>query len=271
MSRSPNITQIRQERANVSNGVAAVEAVRSVYDDDRMIESAVATCPGENRESSASSALPSPSRSGRSSATPGTAVSPCPAWKRAMDVAGTLVGFVVLSPLLMFVAVWINCVSRGPVFFRQQRYGLGGRPFVVWKFRTMQSDGAEEQHRSHVKDLMSSDRTLVKCDGKMRIIRGGRVIRQLGLDELPQLINVLAGEMSLVGPRPDVMPLDQYQEWHRCRFDVLPGITGLWQVSGKNQTTFSTMMKMDTAYVERRSLWLDLAILVKTIPAVISD
>jgi lipopolysaccharide/colanic/teichoic acid biosynthesis glycosyltransferase len=188
-----------------------------------------------------------------------------------MDVTGALVGLVALSPLLLFVAVWIKCVSRGPAFFRQQRFGLAGRPFVVWKFRTMETNDAEEKHRSHVKDLMSNDRPLVKCDGKMRIIRGGRVIRQLGLDELPQLINVLAGEMSLVGPRPDVVPLDQYQDWQRCRFDVLPGITGLWQVSGKNQTTFSTMMKLDTTYVRRRSLWLDLAILVKTIPAVMSD
>jgi lipopolysaccharide/colanic/teichoic acid biosynthesis glycosyltransferase len=188
-----------------------------------------------------------------------------------MDVSGAVVGLFVLSPLLLFVAAWIKCLSRGPVFFKQQRFGLAGHPFVVWKFRTMESHDAEEQHRSHVKDLMSSDRPLVKCDGNLRIIRGGRVIRQLGLDELPQLINVLVGEMSLVGPRPDVVPLDQYQIWQRCRFDVLPGITGLWQVSGKNQTTFSTMMRLDTTYVRQRSLRLDMAILLKTIPAVVLD
>jgi lipopolysaccharide/colanic/teichoic acid biosynthesis glycosyltransferase len=200
-----------------------------------------------------------------------TVVSPCPGWKRAMDVTGSLVGLVALSPVLLFVAVWIKCVAHGPVLFRQQRFGLAGRPFIVWKFRTMESSNAEEHHRSHVKGLMSNDRPLVKCDDEMRIIRGGRRIRQLGLDELPQLINVLVGEMSLVGPRPDVVPLDQYQDWQRHRFDVVPGITGLWQVSGKNQTTFSTMMQLDTAYVRQRSLWLDLAILLKTIPAVVSD
>lgn len=186
-----------------------------------------------------------------------------------MDIVGASTGLVVLSPLLLLVALWINCTSRGPVFFRHRRYGLAGRPFQVWKFRSMETNDAPERHQTHVSDLMASDRPLTKLDGELRLIRGGRLIRQLGLDELPQLINVLVGEMSLVGPRPDVVPLEQYQLWQRRRFDVLPGITGLWQVSGKNETTFSTMMQLDRDYVHRRSMMLDLLILLKTIPAVV--
>jgi lipopolysaccharide/colanic/teichoic acid biosynthesis glycosyltransferase len=116
---------------------------------------------------------------------------------------------------------------------------------------------------------MASDAPLRKIDGELAIIRGGAMLRKLGLDELPQLINVLKGEMSLVGPRPDVLPMESYQSWQRDRFHVLPGITGLWQVSGKNHTTFSQMIRLDIAYVRQRSPWLDLVILLKTIPAVL--
>ncbi|MEX2315994.1 MAG: sugar transferase [Pirellulales bacterium] len=193
---------------------------------------------------------------------------PCPAWKRAMDIAGGVVGLVVLLPLFVAVAAWIKCFSRGPVIFRQQRYGLGGRPFTLWKFRTLETIEAPERHCNHVADLMASDRPLEKSNHTLAIIRGGGVLRKLGLDELPQLVNVLRGEMSLVGPRPDVVPFDSYAAWQRGRFDVKPGITGLWQVSGKNRTTFSTMMRMDIEYVRRRSLWLDLVILLRTVPAV---
>jgi lipopolysaccharide/colanic/teichoic acid biosynthesis glycosyltransferase len=195
-------------------------------------------------------------------------VVPCPRWKRVMDVAGALVGIVLLSPLLLLVAAWIKCVSRGPVFFRHRRYGLGGQPFMVWKFRSMAVDDAPERHKSHVSNLMANDMQLTKMDRDTRIIPGGRLIRQFGLDELPQLLNVLVGEMSLVGPRPDVVPADQYHDWQQRRFDVLPGITGLWQVSGKNETTFTTMMRLDADYVVRRSFMLDMHILLRTIPAV---
>jgi lipopolysaccharide/colanic/teichoic acid biosynthesis glycosyltransferase len=203
-----------------------------------------------------------------SARTPASKLSPCPGWKRAIDVAGSFFGLAILSPALLAVAVWIKCVSRGPVFFRHQRYGLGGQPFLLWKFRSMATHNAPERHRSHVADLMTSDGPLVKIDDEMQFIRGGKLMRQLALDELPQLINVLIGEMSLVGPRPDVLPVEQYRVWQRRRFEVLPGITGLWQVSGKNQTTFSTMMRLDRTYVRRRCLWLDLKILLKTIPAI---
>jgi lipopolysaccharide/colanic/teichoic acid biosynthesis glycosyltransferase len=170
---------------------------------------------------------------------------------------------------MLFVVAWIKCVSRGPAFFRHRRYGLGGQPFMVWKFRSMEARDSVEQHKSYVSNLMANDLQMTKISGDSQIICGGRLLRQFGIDELPQLFNVLVGEMSLVGPRPDVVPAEQYDGWQQRRFDVLPGITGLWQVSGKNQTTFSTMMRLDADYVVRRSLLLDLQILLMTIPAVV--
>jgi lipopolysaccharide/colanic/teichoic acid biosynthesis glycosyltransferase len=196
-------------------------------------------------------------------------VSPCPRWKRLMDIGGAAVALVILLPLLAAIAALIKSVSRGPVLFRQQRYGLGGEPFMLWKFRTIKTGEAPSQHQTHVAGLMFNDAPLRKIDGELPIIRGGGVLRKLGLDELPQLINVLKGEMSLVGPRPDVLPIERYQLWQKDRFRVLPGITGLWQVSGKNDTTFSQMISLDIAYIRQRSPWLDLVILLRTIPAIL--
>jgi lipopolysaccharide/colanic/teichoic acid biosynthesis glycosyltransferase len=196
-------------------------------------------------------------------------ISPCPAWKRAMDLGGAVVAAIVLLPLFVAIALWIKCVSRGPVLFRQQRYGLDGKPFLLWKFRTIKTNEAPSQHELHVAGLMESDGPLKKIDDELAIIRGGALLRKLGLDELPQLINVLKGEMSLVGPRPDVLPMERYQPWQKDRFHVLPGITGLWQVSGKNHTTFSQMIRLDITYIRQRSVWLDLVILLKTIPALL--
>jgi lipopolysaccharide/colanic/teichoic acid biosynthesis glycosyltransferase len=198
-------------------------------------------------------------------------VSPCPMWKRSIDVVGSLAGLIVLAPLLFAVAIFIKCVSPGPVLYRQLRYGLDGRPFKVWKFRTIEVNNELDQHQSHVADLMTSNRPLQKRDHELDVIPGGALFRNFGIDELPQLINVLNGEMSLVGPRPDVVPFHLYDGWHRRRFDVLPGITGLWQVCGKNQTTFAEMMCLDVAYVRRRSFWLDVRIILLTIPALAWD
>jgi lipopolysaccharide/colanic/teichoic acid biosynthesis glycosyltransferase len=195
---------------------------------------------------------------------------PCPRWKRAMDVTGSLLGLAILWPLFVMVGLLIKCVSRGPVFFRQRRYGLRGRPFIVWKFRTMETTHAPVRHLAYVADLMHNGQPLKKIDDEFEIIPGGRILRRLGIDELPQLINVLTGEMSLVGPRPDVMPPSSFGRWRR-RFDVVPGITGLWQVSGKNRTTFDTMMRLDIAYIRRRSFWLDVAILLRTFLAVVRN
>lgn len=199
------------------------------------------------------------------------AVVPCPGWKRTIDILGAGCTLIILFPVFVCLGVFIKCVSRGPVFYRQLRYGLAGRPFKVWKFRTIEASHSGHDHHVHVADLMASDRPLEKRDHRLAIIRGGAMLRNFGIDELPQLINVLVGEMSLVGPRPDVVPFEQYESWHRRRFEVLPGITGLWQVRGKNRTTFSQMMQLDLAYVRRRSLWLDISILAWTIPALLSD
>lgn len=200
-----------------------------------------------------------------------TAVCPCPTWKRVMDIGGSLLGLAILWPLFLLVALFIKCVSRGPVFFGQRRYGLRGRPFTVWKFRTMETNETPVRHLTYVADLMHNGQPLKKLDHELQIIAGGAILRQLGIDELPQLINVLKGEMSLVGPRPDVMPPARFRHWRKRRFDVLPGITGLWQVSGKNRTTFATMMRLDMAYIRRRNFWLDVAILLRTIPAVVRN
>jgi lipopolysaccharide/colanic/teichoic acid biosynthesis glycosyltransferase len=199
------------------------------------------------------------------------ALCPCPRWKRAIDIVGASVLLALLSPLFVVIGLYIKCVSRGPVLFRQRRFGLGGRPFQVWKFRTIEVSNAPVRHRSHVAELMANNRPLEKCDDKLEVIPGGGVLRRCGIDELPQLINVLKGEMSLVGPRPDVVPFCDYSKWQQQRFDVLPGITGLWQVHGKNRTTFATMMRLDALYVRRRSFWLDLDILLRTIPAIVLD
>jgi lipopolysaccharide/colanic/teichoic acid biosynthesis glycosyltransferase len=199
-------------------------------------------------------------------------IRPRPTWKRAMDIFGAIIGLIALSPLLLIVAACIKCVSRGPVFFRQQRYGLAGRPFTMWKFRTIETNQShEDRQQSHVANLMQNDRPLQKRDLSSCVIPGGALLRRFGIDELPQLFNVLCGEMSLVGPRPDVLPLGSYQVWQRRRFDVEPGITGLWQVSGKNLTTFTKMIRLDIAYVRRRSFWLDVNILMRTITAVLRN
>lgn len=193
----------------------------------------------------------------------------CPRWKRLMDVVGAALALLVLSPLLAAIAVMIRCVSPGPVLFRQQRYGLDGQPFMLWKFRTVKTGESSTQHHTHVTQLMENDVPLRKLDEQLAIVPGGWLLRKYGLDELPQLVNVLRGDMSLVGPRPDVLPFESYQFWQRRRFAVLPGITGLWQVSGKNRTTFTTMIRLDLIYIRQRSVWFDLVILVRTIPAVL--
>ncbi len=250
---TPNWNSVPARAANitiepVSNSAEAGESVGIVYRD---LETRIAT----------------PASAARCR----TTISPCPLWKRAMDISGTVLALVILLPFLLGVALFIKCVSRGPVLYRQRRYGLGGRPFEVWKFRTIEVNHELGQHHSHVADLMLSDRPLEKRDHTLDVIPGGALLRRFGIDELPQLINVLKGEMSLVGPRPDVVPFDQYESGHRRRFEVLPGITGLWQVCGKNRTTFSQMMQLDLAYVRHRSFWLDIAILFWTIPALARD
>lgn len=192
-----------------------------------------------------------------------------PAWKRGGDIVGALTLLLGLAPLLLVIGLYVKCSSRGPILFRQRRFGLRGQPFHVWKFRTMLLSVDPGAHGQYVRDLMNSGQALQKLDAPQALIPGGAILRATGIDELPQLVNVLLGQMSLVGPRPDVIPLGEYQERQRLRFHVQPGITGLWQVSGKNRTTFEQMIDLDVQYACRRSPVLDLKILLLTGPAVL--
>jgi len=192
-----------------------------------------------------------------------------PAWKRVLDVSLTLVASPLLVAVSAVIAVVIKCVSRGPVLFRQERIGLKGKPFICLKFRTMRVNAPTTGHQAYLETLMKSGQPMTKmdCQGDPRLIPLGSVLRSTGLDELPQFMNVLRGEMSVVGPRPCLRyEYDSYEPWQKQRFNSLPGLTGLWQVSGKNKTTFEQMIRMDIRYAETKSLALDLAIILKTVP-----
>jgi lipopolysaccharide/colanic/teichoic acid biosynthesis glycosyltransferase len=179
-----------------------------------------------------------------------------------------------ILPLAVLIGVLIALVSPGPILFRQERVGLLGRRFMCLKFRTMFVRAETATHEGYLNQLMDSNAPMQKLDarGDSRIIPLGWLLRSSGLDELPQLINVLCGEMSLVGPRP-CLPYesDKYLPWQRERFNTLPGLTGLWQVSGKNRTTFNEMMQLDIRYSRNKTLWMDLMIIFKTLPVMIGQ
>jgi lipopolysaccharide/colanic/teichoic acid biosynthesis glycosyltransferase len=196
-----------------------------------------------------------------------------PLWKRIFDITCVLLALPFLVPVGILIAVFIKIVSPGPAFFRQPRVGYFGKRFLCLKFRTMLVNADTGVHQSHLKDLMTSNRPTRKldCKGDKRLIPGGVVLRALGVDELPQLINVLRGEMSLVGPRPCTpYEFDLFSPRHKRRCEAPPGLTGLWQVSGKNRTTFEEMINLDLYYAEHKSLWFDLKIVVLTIPAILT-
>lgn len=189
-----------------------------------------------------------------------------PRWKRILDLVVMLVSLPVIAPLVVGLALAIKLGSSGPVLFAQTRIGRGGRPFRCFKFRTMKPDASVTGHERHLASLMTSNAPMVKLDQHdPRIVPGGRILRSSGLDELPQLLNVLKGEMSIVGPRP-CLPYEYalYNDRHKQRLAVVPGITGLWQVTGKNLTTFEKMIDLDVAYARRQSLALDLSIMLRT-------
>jgi exopolysaccharide biosynthesis polyprenyl glycosylphosphotransferase len=186
--------------------------------------------------------------------------------KRALDVCGSLTVLVLMAPLLVAVALAVKLSSRGPVLFRQKRVGRNGRQFNLLKFRTMY-DGADEQ-KPHLRALNEAD-GLFKIADDPRITPVGRLLRRMSLDELPQLVNVLRGEMSLVGPRPLVVEEDNLvQGWLRRRLDVTPGMTGVWQVLGSARIPLHEMVKLDYLYRANWTLWLDLKILLRTVPFV---
>jgi lipopolysaccharide/colanic/teichoic acid biosynthesis glycosyltransferase len=196
-----------------------------------------------------------------------------PWWKRMLDVTCIMLAMPILLPLGLLIGLIIKIVSPGPVFFQQERIGYRGRPFMCFKFRTMFVNADTGVHKGHLVDLMTSNRPMSKLDASdPRVIPGGIWLRALGLDELPQLINVMRGEMSLVGPRPCLFyEFEKYLPRHRGRCGALPGLTGLWQVNDKNNTTFEEMIDFDLKYVRSQSLGMDVGILLKTVPAVISQ
>lgn len=190
-----------------------------------------------------------------------------PMWKLLLDIALVLIALPLLVPLMAVIAIGIKIVSPGPVFFRQERVGLGGKRFQCVKFRSMRTDADPAVHQAHVRRLQCSGAAMEKIDthNDRRLIRWGGLLRASALDELPQLWNVIRGEMSWVGPRPCIpYELEKYEPWHYERFNSLPGLTGWWQVKGKNRRTFDEMVRLDIEYTQRQSLFLDFYILLQT-------
>jgi exopolysaccharide biosynthesis polyprenyl glycosylphosphotransferase len=199
------------------------------------------------------------------------------AFKRIFDIAAASMLLLASAPLMAVAALAMLLADGRPLFFRQTRIGIHGRRFQLLKFRTMRTAGSDAIHRSYVRGWIRPDGCAAKVDGAVfkltadpRITPVGRWLRRLSIDELPQLLNVLSGEMSLIGPRPALpYELELYEDWHRRRLEAPPGITGLWQVSGRNHLSFEQMVQLDIQYIEDWSLGHDLAILLRTVPALI--
>jgi lipopolysaccharide/colanic/teichoic acid biosynthesis glycosyltransferase len=202
-----------------------------------------------------------------------------PAKKRIFDLVVLFPILLVTAPLMLLVALAVWLVDGKPILFRQVRLGIGGKPFELLKFRTMR-EASDAAHREYAGRWISQGRmsgnrngpgeALYKLANDPRITRLGAFLRRLSIDELPQLINVLRGDMSLIGPRPAIpYEVQMYQDWHRRRLDAMPGLTGLWQVSGRNRLSFDEMVRLDIDYIEHWSLARDLAILARTPRAVI--
>jgi exopolysaccharide biosynthesis polyprenyl glycosylphosphotransferase len=193
------------------------------------------------------------------------------AWliKRAFDIVFSLVVLFPFGLLIMaFAAIAIKLDSRGPVLFRQKRVTVDGSTFWVYKFRSMHVNA--ELQRTHLAHANEKDGPIFKMRHDPRVTRVGKWLRRTSLDELPQVFNILKGEMSWVGPRPPLISeVDAYQEWHKRRLSIVPGLTGLWQISGRSLLSFDEMVRLDLYYVENWSIWLDFKILMKTIPSVL--
>jgi lipopolysaccharide/colanic/teichoic acid biosynthesis glycosyltransferase len=198
--------------------------------------------------------------------------------KRTMDILGSAVGLFLSCPLFLIISVAIKVTSSGPIFFRQQRLGLNGKTFKMLKFRSMYWNCDANNHKEYIKKYITDQRNsaiepgVFKLNVDDRITPVGRILRKTSLDELPQLLNVLRGDMSLVGPRPPISyEFDLYHAWHiRRLIGCKPGITGLWQISGRSRTTFDEMVRLDLQYMNEWSLWFDFRILMKTPIAVLA-
>jgi exopolysaccharide production protein ExoY len=209
-----------------------------------------------------------PARATEASAAPAEV----PRWKRILDVTCILLTLPCWLPLMILIMAAVRFTSAGPVFYRQERVGYRGKRFMIFKFRTMHVGADTKTHEEYFAYLMRADCPMVKLDAKgdSRLIACGRFLRASGLDELPQIFNVLRGEMSLVGPRP-CLPNEfrRYRRYQQKRFNAPPGLTGYWQVNGKNKTTFKKMIAMDIFYARNMSVGLDLRIILKTVPVLI--
>ena len=203
-----------------------------------------------------------------------------PPWKRTMDIIGAILGLILFFPLMLLISLLIKIVSPGPILFRQERVGFGGKSFQFLKFRTMKVSADKTKHQQYYAQLINgslnrvkSEKVMIKLDdSNTDIIPFGKILRITYLDELPQLINVLRGDMSLVGPRPPISyEVEEYLRWHNGRFDSVSGMTGLWQVSRKNRLTFREMIQLDVRYSRQLSFWLDIKILLMTPIAIISQ
>ena len=200
--------------------------------------------------------------------------------KGAMDFLLALMLLVLLSPLLLLVALLIKLDSRGSILFKQERMGYSWRdrerkPFMMYKFRSMYQDCDQNVHKEYVSKWINGDleteQGIAKLVNDDRVTRVGRILRKTSLDELPQLWNVLRGDMSLVGPRPvPLYEVDGYEPWHRQRLDATPGVTGLWQLKGRGLVTVDEMARLDIEYIACQSLWFDVKIMLLTVPAMLS-
>jgi lipopolysaccharide/colanic/teichoic acid biosynthesis glycosyltransferase len=190
--------------------------------------------------------------------------------KRLIDIVGGIGGILFFSPLFLLIPLLIKADSSGPVFFKQKRVGEGGVIFDLYKFRSMHTNNSESIHRDYVSSLIKgsadSEKGVFKIENDPRVTRVGKILRKLSIDELPQFINILKGNMSLVGPRPPI-PYEtaEYELWHLRRvMECKPGLTGIWQVEGRSKTNFNGMVRMDLEYIKKRSLIFDLKIIFKT-------
>jgi lipopolysaccharide/colanic/teichoic acid biosynthesis glycosyltransferase len=194
--------------------------------------------------------------------------------KRSLDLVASVIGLILVSPILAVVAVAVKVESRGPILFRQERLGLGGRSFTLYKFRSMFSSAEQAHHRDHARELIRGgasatqpgEKVWVPITADARVTRLGSFLRRSHLDELPQLINIVRGEMSLVGPRPPIpYEVEVYEPWHLRRLSVIPGLTGLWQATAWGRVSFDDGVGLDLAYIDRRSFGFDLRLIGRTL------
>jgi lipopolysaccharide/colanic/teichoic acid biosynthesis glycosyltransferase len=192
--------------------------------------------------------------------------------KRIIDILAAFIAIVILSPLFVVISILIKVTSKGSIFYKTHVIGKNGKNFVWYKFRTMKQDGDEKIHKEYLTELITENKPVEKIKDDPRITSAGKVLRKYSLDEFPQLLNVLKGDMSLIGPRP-CLPYEYelMDDWHKRRTKVIPGLTGLWQVFGRNKpdVSFNDSLILDIYYAENLSFWLDLRIFFKTVPIVI--